>query len=119
AEQAGATIVVDGRGLVVDAEGEHHHGGGGHDGEDSSKSSRRRGGRRSRGGAKDEGEGSDHGAGENGGDVHRLEGDETSRAQARATIASIAAASGSTSQADSQGEKAASTTWEQDAPEQG
>ncbi|MGO1568556.1 MAG: Rne/Rng family ribonuclease [Brachybacterium sp.] len=108
-----------GRGLVVDAEGEHHHGGGGHDGEDSSKSSRRRGGRRSRGGAKDEGEGSDHGAGENGGDVHRLEGDETSRAQARATIASIAAASGSTSQADSQGEEAASTTWEQDAPEQG
>ncbi|HJC68069.1 MAG TPA: Rne/Rng family ribonuclease [Candidatus Brachybacterium intestinipullorum] len=84
-----------GRGLVVDVEGEHHHGGGGNGSEDSSKSSRRRG-RRSRGGAKDETEGGDHGAEENG-DVHRLEDDETSRAQARATIASIAAASSSAS----------------------
>ncbi|WP_394214227.1 Rne/Rng family ribonuclease [Brachybacterium vulturis] len=125
-----------GRGLIVDAEGEHHHADGGNGGEDSSKSSRRRG-RRPRGGSKDEVEGGEHGAEENGGDVHRLEDDETTRAQARATIASIAAASGSASQsegptgvaetaetaqpmrgAESTGETV-TTAWEQDAPERG
>ncbi|ATG51773.1 ribonuclease E/G [Brachybacterium vulturis] len=122
-----------GRGLIVDADGEHHHAGGGNGGEDSSKSSRRRG-RRTRGGGKDEAEGGEHGAEENGGDVHRLEDDETTRAQARATIASIAAASGSASQSEDPAEteetvepaqgaeptgEAAATAWEQDAPEQG
>ncbi|ASK64744.1 ribonuclease E/G [Brachybacterium avium] len=105
-----------GRGLVVDAEGEHNHGGG-NGAEDSSKSSRRRG-RRPRNGAKDEGEGTEHGGEETGGDVHRLEDDESSRAQARATIASIAAASGGAAPLEEPGEGAA-TAWEQDAPEQG
>ncbi|MDN5899984.1 MAG: Rne/Rng family ribonuclease, partial [Brachybacterium sp.] len=116
-----------GRGLIVDADGEHHHGNGngngnGNGGEDSSKSSRRRG-RRPRSGAKDEG--TEHGGEETGGDVHRLEDDESSRAQARATIASIAAASGSASQPEGSedpaegAEDAAATAWEQDAPEQG
>src|SRR5699024_12257152 len=82
-----------GRALAL--RGHSRHAGGGYVSEDSSKPSRRRG-RRSRGGAKDETEGGDHGAEENG-DVHRLEDDETSRAQARATIASIAAASSSAS----------------------
>ncbi|AXK45314.1 Rne/Rng family ribonuclease [Brachybacterium saurashtrense] len=86
-----------GRGLVVDVDGDHQHGGGGGNGggsEDGGKSSRRRGGRRSRGGAKDGAEGSESATEEAQGDVHRLQADEDSRAQARATIASIAAASG-------------------------
>ncbi|MBB5831200.1 Rne/Rng family ribonuclease [Brachybacterium aquaticum] len=96
-----------GRGMVVDMDGEHGHqhgggsggnGGGGSNGgsgsEDSSKSSSRRRGRRGRGGAKDEDEqGVENGAEEQHGDVHRLADDEGSRALARATIASIAAAS--------------------------
>ena len=91
-----------GRGLVVDVDGTHSHSdgggnGGGNGGDDSSKSSRRRG-RRSRGGAKDEGESSDSGAEEAQADVHRLEDDADSRALARATIASIAAASGANAQ---------------------
>ncbi|MGP9539305.1 Rne/Rng family ribonuclease [Brachybacterium sp. AOP43-C2-M15] len=90
-----------GRGLVVDIDGEHHHdggggNGGGNGGDESSKSSRRRG-RRSRGGAKEENETPENGTEENP-DVHRLEDDADSRALARATIASIAAASGSHAQ---------------------
>ncbi|NMA78397.1 MAG: ribonuclease E/G, partial [Actinomycetales bacterium] len=89
-----------GRGLVVDVDGTHSHGGGnggGNGGDDSSKSSRRRG-RRSRNGSKGEDESSDSGAEEAQADVHRLEDDADSRALARATIASIAAASGASAQ---------------------
>ncbi|MGP5054611.1 Rne/Rng family ribonuclease [Brachybacterium paraconglomeratum] len=93
-----------GRGMTVDmdAEGGHSHpqgGGSGGGGEDGSKGSSRRRGRRGRGGAKDEDEhGGDAGGSEESGDVHRLADDEDSRALTRATIASIAAASGSHSQ---------------------
>ena len=92
-----------GRGMTIDmdADGGHTHPqGGGSGGEDGAKggSSRRRG-RRGRGGAKDEDEhGGDAGGSEESGDVHRLADDEDSRALTRATIASIAAASGSHSQ---------------------
>ncbi|MEE1617182.1 Rne/Rng family ribonuclease [Brachybacterium sp. J153] len=86
-----------GRGLVVDLDGEHQHSGGGNGSggsgggsgeEGSSKSSKRRS-RRSRGGAKEESTSHE----ELDGEVHRLAGDADSRALARATIASIAAAS--------------------------
>ena len=93
-----------GRGMTVDmdADGGHSHpqgGGSGGGGEDGSKGSSRRRGRRGRGGAKDEDEhGGDAGGSEESGDVHRLADDEDSRALTRATIASIAAASGSHSQ---------------------
>ena len=93
-----------GRGMTVDmdADGGHSHpqgGGSGGGGEDGSKGSARRRGRRGRGGAKDEDEhGGDAGGSEESGDVHRLADDEDSRALTRATIASIAAASGSHSQ---------------------
>ncbi|TDP76166.1 ribonuclease E [Brachybacterium sp. AG952] len=93
-----------GRGMMVDmdADGGHSHpqgGGSGGGGEDGSKGSSRRRGRRGRGGAKDEDEdGGDAGGSEESGDVHRLADDEDSRALTRATIASIAAASGSHSQ---------------------
>ncbi|MEU2416608.1 Rne/Rng family ribonuclease [Brachybacterium paraconglomeratum] len=93
-----------GRGMTVDmdAEGGHSHpqgGGSGGGGEDGAKGSSRRRGRRGRGGAKDEDEhGGDAGGSEESGDVHRLADDEDSRALTRATIASIAAASGSHSQ---------------------
>ena len=93
-----------GRGMTVDmdADGGHSHpqgGGSGGGGEDGSKGSSRRRGRRGRGGAKDEEEhGGDAGGSEESGDVHRLADDEDSRALTRATIASIAAASGSHSQ---------------------
>ena len=92
-----------GRGMTIDmdADGGHTHPqGGGSGGEDGAKggSSRRRG-RRGRGGAKDEEDtGGAEGAAEDSGDVHRLAEDEDSRALARATIASIAAASGSQGQ---------------------
>ena len=111
-----------GRGLVVDMDGSHSHGGNGGGsgngnggGDDSSKSSRRRG-RRGRGGAKDEGESTDSGAEEAQGDVHRLEDDADSRALARATIASIAAASGASSQPEVtvDGEVVTSGTAEQE-----
>ncbi|MGP9613809.1 Rne/Rng family ribonuclease [Brachybacterium sp. AOP42-C2-15] len=157
----------NGRGLVVDVDGTHSHGGGstangggnggngggsaGHGengGDDSSKSSRRRG-RRTRGGAKEEAESGDSGTEESQADVHRLEDDADSRALARATIASIAAASGAHTQpevtvdgevvdaatpaersessgSDDPAETAtdsasepSSSTWEQDAPGQG
>ncbi|MEV0867552.1 Rne/Rng family ribonuclease [Brachybacterium paraconglomeratum] len=93
-----------GRGMTVDmdADGGHSHpqgGGSGGGGEDGSKGSSRRRGRRGRAGAKDEDEhGGDAGGSEESGDVHRLADDEDSRALTRATIASIAAASGSHSQ---------------------
>ncbi len=93
-----------GRGMTVDmdADGGHSHpqgGGSGGGGEDGSQGSSRRRGRRGRGGAKDEDEdGGDAGGSEESGDVHRLADDEDSRALTRATIASIAAASGSHSQ---------------------
>jgi ribonuclease E len=95
-----------GRGMTVDMDGEggHTHPGGSGGGDEggkssSSSSSSRRRGRRGRGGAKDEGEqGAENGGEEQGGDVHRLADDEDSRALARATIASIAAASGSHAQ---------------------
>ena len=105
-----------GRGLVVDIDGDLHghngagssggNGGGGHSGggnsgghgDDSSKSSKRRA-RRSRGGSSTEENGPDENSSdESAADVHRLEDDADSRALARATIASIAAASGSTAQ---------------------
>jgi len=105
-----------GRGLVVDIDGDHHghngasstggNGGGGNSGggnsgghgDDSSKSSKRRA-RRSRGGSSTEENGPDENSSdESAADVHRLEDDADSRALARATIASIAAASGSTAQ---------------------
>ncbi|MDN5687261.1 MAG: Rne/Rng family ribonuclease, partial [Brachybacterium sp.] len=92
----------NGRGHHVDIDGDHGPtGGNGGGNDDSSKSSKRRG-RRSRGnggggsGSAKEGSDSEESSGEDSSqDVHRLEDDETSRAQARATIASIAAASGS------------------------
>ncbi|WP_114855666.1 Rne/Rng family ribonuclease [Brachybacterium sp. YJGR34] len=84
-----------GRGLVVDMDGEHTHGGGGNGGGDESSKSSRRRGRRSRGGAKEAPETEDSSSQESQDDVHRLEDDADSRALARATIASIAAASGS------------------------
>ena len=93
-----------GRGMTVDmdADGGHSHpqgGGSGGGGEDGSKGSSRRRGRRGRGGAKDEDEhGGDAGGSEESGDVHRLADDEDSSTLTRATIASIAAASGSHSQ---------------------
>ena len=93
-----------GRGMKVDmdADGGHSHpqgGGSGGGGEDGSKGSSRRRGRRGRGGAKEEDEhGGDADGSEESGDVHRLADDEDSRALTRATIASIAAASGSHSQ---------------------
>ncbi|WP_299303809.1 Rne/Rng family ribonuclease [uncultured Brachybacterium sp.] len=129
----------NGRGLVVDVDGTHSHGGGNgsshgeNGGDDSSKSSRRRG-RRTRGGAKEEGENGDAGSEESQADVHRLEDDADSRALARATIASIAAASGAHAQpevtvdgqvvhaaADAAEDAAehSTSTWEQDAPGQG
>ncbi|MFC5375183.1 Rne/Rng family ribonuclease [Brachybacterium sacelli] len=92
----------NGRGHHVDIDGDHGNGngGGGNGGSEdaSSKSSKRRN-RRSRGnggsGSSKEDSGSEETSGEDSGqDVHRLEDDENSRAQARATIASIAAASG-------------------------
>ncbi|MGP9681014.1 MULTISPECIES: Rne/Rng family ribonuclease [unclassified Brachybacterium] len=110
----------NGRGLVVDIDGDHHgHGGnggnggngggssnggnggggnpGGH-GDESSKSSKRRG-RRTRSGSSTEENGADEAVSdESAADVHRLEGDADSRALARATIASIAAASSSSAQ---------------------
>ena len=89
-----------GRGMTIDmdADGGHTHPQGGGSGEDGSKGSSRRRGRRGRGGAKDEEEQGAEGAAEDSGDVHRLAEDEDSRALARATIASIAAASGSQGQ---------------------
>ncbi|GAA4526419.1 hypothetical protein GCM10023160_20990 [Brachybacterium paraconglomeratum] len=139
----------NGRGLVIDVDGTHSHGGGSggnggsssggsahhgeNGGDDSSKSSRRRG-RRTRGGAKEESENGDNGTEESQADVHRLEDDADSRALARATIASIAAASGAHAQpevtVDGQVVEAAenpargsaepsTSTWEQDAPGQG
>lgn len=139
----------NGRGLVIDVDGTHSHGGGSggnggsssggsahhgdSGGDDSSKSSRRRG-RRTRGGAKEESENGDNGTEESQADVHRLEDDADSRALARATIASIAAASGAHAQpevtvdgevvetaADAVADPAepSSSTWEQDAPGQG
>ena len=89
-----------GRGMTIDmdAAGGHTHPQGGGSGEDGSKGSSRRRGRRGRGGAKDEEEQGAEGAAEDSGDVHRLAEDEDSRALARATIASIAAASGSQGQ---------------------
>ena len=89
-----------GRGMTIDmdAAGGHTHPQGGGSSEDGSKGSSRRRGRRGRGGAKDEEEQGAEGAAEDNGDVHRLAEDEDSRALARATIASIAAASGSQGQ---------------------
>ena len=98
----------NGRGLIVDVEGANHahtnghgnngggnsngSGNGGGSGEETSRSSRRRGGRKSRTAEAKEavGELLDPQSA----DVHRLREDENSRALARATIASIAAASG-------------------------
>ncbi len=94
----------NGRGLIVDMDGSHSHtggngngsnsgsGGGNGSGEESSRSGRRRGGRKSRSAEAKEavGELIDPQSP----DVHRLQEDESSRALARATIASIAAASG-------------------------
>ena len=110
----------NGRGLLVDMDGEHQHGGsgGGNGGDESSKSSRRRG-RRSRGGAKDDSENGDNGGEDAQNDVHRLADDEDSRALARATIASIAAASGSTTPPEAEADSAAAETPEQDTPDQG
>jgi len=91
-----------GRGMTVDMDGEGGHShpqGGGSGGDEGSKGSSRRRGRRGRGGAKDEDEpGGEDGPAEENGDVHRLADDEDSRALTRATIASIAAASGSQAQ---------------------
>ncbi|WP_422114820.1 Rne/Rng family ribonuclease [Brachybacterium sp. UNK5269] len=88
----------NGRGLVLDIDGEHGHVETGAAAEDPSKSSRRRARRpRSGGGVKEEAETEEGGAQEQA-DVHRLEDDADSRALARATIASIAAASGANSQ---------------------
>src|SRR5690625_2592825 len=89
----------NGRGLHVDMDGESHshgNGGGNGGGDDSSRSSKRRNRRsRSNGSAKEQdGDSSE----EKAADVHRLEDDADSRALARATIASIAAASNSQSQ---------------------
>ncbi|WP_193103987.1 Rne/Rng family ribonuclease [Brachybacterium sp. FME24] len=94
----------NGRGLVVDIDGDHQHdgnsgsggsgNGGNGGGDESSKSSKRRGRRTRSGGAKEESEGEERPAEDSGADVHRLEDDADSRALARATIASIAAASG-------------------------
>jgi ribonuclease E len=103
-----------GRGMIVDLDGVSHQHTGSHD-EESSKGSRRRKGKSGKG--SNGGGGSHGGSGENGGgsgggsqsakdavdelaadragDVHRLESDSASRALARATIASIAAATGS------------------------
>ncbi|HEX7351845.1 Rne/Rng family ribonuclease [Brachybacterium sp.] len=113
----------NGRGLVVDVDGEHQHGGngdgGGNGGDDSSKSSRRRG-RRSRGGNGGGGEsdGAEESTEESQADVHRLEDDEDSRALARATIASIAAASGTHTQPEVTVDGDVVNAWEQDAPAQ-
>ena len=110
----------NGRGLLVDMDGEHQHGGsgGGNGGDESAKSSRRRG-RRSRSGAKDDSENGDNGGEDAQNDVHRLADDEDSRALARATIASIAAASGSTTPPEAEADSAAAETPEQDTPDQG
>ena len=111
-----------GRGLVVDLDGEHSHSHGGGNGDEGSKSSSRRRGRRTRGGGKDEGASAEH-SGEENSDVHRLEDDAGSRAQARASIASIAAASAghATSAETAPGERSGTVeqTPEQDAPAEG
>jgi len=117
----------NGRGLVVDVDGDHQHGGngngngngGGNGGDDGSKSSRRRG-RRSRGGngGGGESEGSEESTEESQADVHRLEDDEDSRALARATIASIAAASSNHTQPEVTVDGDVVNAWEQDAPAQ-
>ncbi|MFC7458246.1 Rne/Rng family ribonuclease [Brachybacterium sp. GCM10030267] len=99
----------NGRGIVVDLDGQPHqhagngngnggngngkNGNGGSGGDESSKSAKRRS-RRSRGGGKDDSAAEEAPAEEPQPDVHRLEDDADSRALARATIASIAAASG-------------------------
>ena len=75
-----------GRGMIIDVDGEQPQSSG-HDGE-GQRSSRRRG-RRGRGGKEE----TDTSSEETSSDVHRLEDDADSRALARATIASIAAAS--------------------------
>jgi ribonuclease E len=111
-----------GRGMIVDLDGvdtgHQHHGGQGSQDEDSSKGGRRRKGKSKGGsnGGSNNGNGGSGGSGSGGGngggrgsqsakeaveelaassDVHRLEDDSASRALARATIASIAAATGS------------------------
>ena len=87
-----------GRGLHVDIDGEMHshgNGGGNGGGEDSSRSSKRRS-RRSRASNSQKAQNGDSSQ-EKPTDVHHLEDDADSRALARATIASIAAASNSQS----------------------
>ncbi|MFE5775868.1 Rne/Rng family ribonuclease [Brachybacterium sp. NPDC056505] len=110
-----------GRGMIVDLDGvdtgHQHHGGQGSQDDDSSKGGRRRKGKSKggsgNGGNSGNGSGANGSGGGNGGsgrgsqsaqeaveeltastDVHRLESDSASRALARATIASIAAATG-------------------------
>ena len=104
-----------GRGMTVDmdADGGHSHPQGGGSGDEGSKGSSRRRGRRGRGGSKDEDESAGaEGAAEENGDVHRLADDEDSRALTRATIASIAAASGGHGQGEQDQEQ-------DDAPSEG
>jgi ribonuclease E len=117
-----------GRGMTVDmdADGGHSHpqGGGSGSGEESSKGSSRRRGRRGRGGAKEEDEQSSESGAEENGDVHRLADDEDSRALARATIASIAAASGGHAPAEQDAGQESAQVAEQepaqeDAPSEG
>jgi ribonuclease E len=98
----------NGRGLVVDMDGHapaHQHLGRG-DHESSGKSSKRKGGKKSKGNGS---RGGDSGSSESSAstdgeskDVHRLEDDESSRAQARASIASIAKASSPSADAEEQ-----------------
>ncbi len=78
----------NGRGVMIDIDGKHHHEAPEKD--EPSRSSRRRGGSAKKGAAtKDAPDAAEGGDAEN---VHRLEEDSSSRELARATIASIAAA---------------------------
>jgi len=97
----------NGRGLVVDVDGDHQHGGNGN--------GNGNGGGNGGGG---ESEGSEESTEESQADVHRLEDDEDSRALARATIASIAAASSNHTQPEVTVDGDVVNAWEQDAPAQ-
>jgi len=112
-----------GRGMTVDmdADGGHSHPQGGGSGDEGSKGSSRRRGRRGRGGSKDEDESAGaEGAADENGDVHRLADDEDSRALTRATIASIAAASGGHGQAEQdQEQEQGQEPGQDDAPSEG